>query len=252
MNKKFGMLMVVVFVASSCGGSASIAEPAADSEEADVGQSVPNSDSESASDTTPVTKPLDPDAPVEVKLFRAISDGDLDLVTTYLDEGADIELGVGTSTPLHHASESDEVEIVKLLLERGADIDAETSGQRKAISFAASGNAPEVIVALEQAGADLLQIGGEWGSTPIHDAAKTNAVEAIETLLELGVDVDQLDSSKSTPLMWSVNNNNEEATQFLIEAGADVNIKDAGGATAMSMAESEEVRTILEEAGAAK
>ena len=68
--------------------------------------------------------------------------------------GADIELGA--STPLMEASQEGHVDIVKFLIERGANVHAETSTQDTALTYASANGHTIICDILLQCGAQLV------------------------------------------------------------------------------------------------
>lgn len=70
---------------------------------------------------------------------------------------------------------------------------------------------------------DLLEV---EGMTPLMDAANANDVDAIQKLLDEGVDLEEVDVDGTTALHWAVFNMNLEAAKLLLENGADPNAVD--------------------------
>ena len=92
-------------------------------------------------------------------------------------------------SPLHHASLSGSVDIVRFLLERGADVTA--LGNRKNITLymaPRSGNASVVGVLLER-GADV-NARNIYNRTPLHEASNDGYAESSRVLLEHRADTD--------------------------------------------------------------
>jgi hypothetical protein len=74
---------------------------------------------------------------------------------------------------------------------------------------------------------------GEW-LTPvgsIHDAARAGDVEAVRSLLELGVSVDHRDRVGRSPLHWAARHQRRELARFLMGKGATVDACDVFGRT---------------------
>jgi ankyrin repeat protein len=124
-------------------------------------------------------------------------------------------------TPLHWPSHNGHVEIVEMLLDAGADIEAD-----------------EVT----------------WsGGKPLHWASE-HEPSTVEVLLKRGAEVNSRNVMKGsdfegvTPLIMNATQKNDcaEVTELLIEAGADVQAKDAQGKTALQHAEERKLKRIPE------
>ena len=83
--------------------------------------------------------------------------------------------------------------IVKLLLEKGADIETKDSDRQ----------------------------------TPLHWASYNRHVEVVQLLLKKGADIKAKDSDGRTPLHWASYNRHVEVVQLLLEKGADIKAKDS-------------------------
>lgn len=90
----------------------------------------------------------------EWQLRRAVLDTDVVRVEQLLSEGAPVNRILAGSTVLHHAAWAGKSEIVRLLLDHGADpnIRSTPSGET-ALHAATRGNRPEIVSLLLQAGA---------------------------------------------------------------------------------------------------
>lgn len=90
-------------------------------------------------------------------LIRAAEDGDVSLISSLLDEGADVNRVVDGRfpwTPLMHAASNGRTECVKLLLERGADPDHQDLDFDCAIAIAARGGHWDIVKLLVEHKAD--------------------------------------------------------------------------------------------------
>lgn len=95
-----------------------------------------------------------------------------------------------------------------------------------------------------------------WNTTytPIHFAASSGQLEAIQYLLGEGIDVNSQDKFHWTPLMVATNTNQIEAVRLLLSSGAAVNLAGEDG-TALDLAEERgnpELIDVLKQAGAGK
>ena len=125
-------------------------------------------------------------------------------------------------TPLHIACRNGNLEIVKRLIEAGADKEIKDVGRQSPLSIAASKNYYDIAKYLIEIGADVNSKGPN-NLQPIHFACSYGKKQIIELLLSNGVDINILDSLKSSLLDFTTNLNggNLEATKTLIENGID-------------------------------
>jgi ankyrin repeat protein len=131
-------------------------------------------------------------------------------------------------TPLHWPSHNDYQEIVALLLDAGADIEADEINC--------------------------------YGGKPLHWASE-HAPAAARVLLERGANVNSRNRKRDsacfgmTPLIMNATQNDDcsDVTELLIGAGADLSTTDASGRTALAHARARglvRIQTVLEENGA--
>lgn len=149
---------------------------------------------------------------------------DVDLLRLLLDRGADLKRADEDGmTPLMYAVAGD-VAKVRLLLKRGADPNAESKFGRTALLMASAyaGNR-DVVKALLDAGADVEFADQRDWTAPVL-AARTGDRELLEALLDAGGDVNGGDAkrlSPGTPLMQAAWASDVESAELLLERGAD-------------------------------
>ena len=80
----------------------------------------------------------------------AISKGDVESVKKFISYGADINNIVNNMTPLMVAARFNQVEIINILLEKGADIAIENDRGLTALNFAEFGKSTESIAILKE------------------------------------------------------------------------------------------------------
>lgn len=83
-------------------------------------------------------------------LVLAISKGDLVVVKKFLEYGVDVNEMTNGKTPLMYAARYNELEIAKLLIEKGAKVDVKDANNLKAIDYARISNAMDVFNYLEK------------------------------------------------------------------------------------------------------
>jgi ankyrin repeat protein len=126
-------------------------------------------------------------------LILAANRGHIEVVSVLLDRGADINLGVpGDGNPLIMAASGGYTEIVSLLLDRGANLEQIVPGDENPLIKACESGQLRVVKLLISRGANVnarVQAGrsgtGEW-RTPINMARRGGHKEIVEFLFASG------------------------------------------------------------------
>jgi ankyrin repeat protein len=129
---------------------------------------------------------------------------------------------------LHYSARRGDVAIARLLIERGADVNARNVFD----------NDPH-----EQGDGR-----GELGQTALHLAARHGHIELARLLLDSGANVNEIDYYKgSTPLHYAASYQRFHLVQLLIDRGAKVNARNRNGLTPLRLAEDSDpsVRELL-------
>lgn len=167
---------------------------------------------------------------------------DVYIMRLLLDAGIDVELpGYNDYTALHIAVLNEKTEIVKLLVDRKANIHHRSAGGWNAITTATSSTTDaEILRALIEGGANLHDAHPDTGSTPLHFAVAHN-VELAKILLEFrkSVDLEKRNIDGRTPLLYACAADNAECVKLLIRAGADINVEDEYGWKVLSLTAAE-------------
>ena len=89
-------------------------------------------------------------------IFAYIRNDDIESIKNYIDSGYDLNIqnDVGGDTTLIYATSNNKIEIVKLLLNVGADIDKQNNRGNTALTVAAYNNNREIVEILLDYGAD--------------------------------------------------------------------------------------------------
>jgi ankyrin repeat protein len=82
----------------------------------------------------------------------------------------------------------------------------------------------------------ILEKSDQYQRTALHSAARYGALEVINHLLAIGVNLNATDESGNTPLHLAVLRSHDEAVEAIINAGPDMNAVNGDGETPLSLA----------------
>ena len=179
--------------------------------------------------------------------------GDPAIVERLLEAGVSANLtGPLGETALHTCARAGHVAAAKVLVAHGASLNAIESwrGQTPIMWAAAQGHG-EMVSMLAEAGADVNARSGiiawerqrtseprdKWlppgGFTPLLFAAREGRVDAAKALIAAGADVSVIDPDRQSALVIALINGHFDVANLLIDKGADVNTPDKVGRTAL-------------------
>ncbi|MGH0165406.1 UNVERIFIED_CONTAM: hypothetical protein FKN15_048721 [Acipenser sinensis] len=141
----------------------------------------------------------------------------------------------GGRTALHHAVLNGHVEMVNLLLEKGANINAFDKKDRRALHWAAYMGHLEVVSLLINHGAEI-SCKDKRGYTPLHAAASNGQLGVVKHLLNLSVEIDEANAFGNTALHIGCFNGQDAVVSELIDYGANVNQPNNKGFTPLHFA----------------
>lgn len=170
-------------------------------------------------------------------LYVAAGNGQLGAVTILVEAGADIvdgrepmdlPLTTTASNSLHIAATNGHKEVVRFLLQSGADKELKTRMGRTPLHCAASHGMYWTALELMKHGADI-EAHCAHGNRPLHLAAGGGKVDIISLLLSSGADIEAKNNSGDHPLHAAASNENLEAVKVLLVNGADIEAKNNVG-----------------------
>jgi ankyrin repeat protein len=155
-------------------------------------------------------------------LHTAIENFDYDLIRYLLENGADLSKGVAhAGLPLFHLAckRGLDIEIIKLLASKVCDVNLRL------------GNMEDI---------------GDPGFTPLHFACRYGRYDIAKFLISIGADINAVSEEGTTPLFLAIRtlpyfsykeeNKNLDCIRELIKNGADINHQDAFGWTPLHTA----------------
>lgn len=155
----------------------------------------------------------------------AAQGGNVEMVQILLDAGAEVDAvdSVG-HTPLMRAVEVGHEAVVEQLIGAGADLDVQASNGSSAVMLAVSDGRIAILEQLIGAGANL-ELADEYGNTAVLSAVEYGAenIEAvIDSLARGGANLD-VSNPVYTPLYYAVEQGDAGLVRTLLDAGADPN-----------------------------
>jgi len=159
-------------------------------------------------------------------IYAASQNGHTQVVRMLLESGADPNKNQKGS-PMYTAVSGQHVEIMKLLAKHGADVDL-GYGNFTPLYLSCQMGLKEAVLCLCQLGANVNQSVGtsENKTAPLYTAASRGYFEICRILLQFGADVNLgYKDYDTSPIYASVSNNHVEATKVLLRWGADTNRK---------------------------
>ncbi|XP_038607034.1 ankyrin repeat and SOCS box protein 3 isoform X1 [Tachyglossus aculeatus] len=150
------------------------------------------------------------------------------------------------SCALHLATIRGHLEIVRILLEAGADANSFTLEETTPLFLAVENGHTEVAKLLAEHGADVNGSHSMCGWNSLHQAVFQENMEMIKFLLEKGVNVECQDDFGITPLFVAAQYGKLESLSLLIEYGANVNCQASDKATPLFIASQEGLQKCVE------
>ncbi len=147
-----------------------------------------------------------------------VKQGDVAAVTSALDEGAAINEIDGV-TALYIACENGNLELAKLLIDRGAEVGLPVSWQRTPLYAATLGGYADIVKLLLDNGADPNQLAKS--QTPLHVAAASGCLQCVIYLVDAGAEVNALTSNGSPPIHLAKLGGHDDVVAYLRSHGAE-------------------------------
>ncbi len=168
--------------------------------------------------------PFDANAPMMRgvgKLDIAISPGNLDMVRLLIELGADPNApSAYPLSPLFNASYRGHSEIVEMLLGAGADVNAPSYEGNLPIAGAVTRGHADVVSLLLNHGARLDFVQESTGRNLLHLAVLSGSGDIVGELVSRGAALDAMDNNGETPLQYAARYGHRSVYDRLIRSGA--------------------------------
>jgi len=168
-------------------------------------------------------------------LMEAAENGHAALAKFLTEKGANVNArNENDLTALHQAAQNiRNRDIVALLIDEGADVNARDKDGETPADFAFDSRLPysnKIVKLLVEKGAAISKLGG------VYLAAYLGDISGVKVYLKQGKEVNAANEDGKTPLQIAAMAGEREMLEFLIANGADINMKDHAGSTALDYA----------------
>ncbi len=175
-------------------------------------------------------------------LLRATHEGDVDEVDHLIGQGADVDgRGPGGRAPIHVAAFASHDEVLRILANAGADMNALDASAYDVVTIAAVADDPELMSLAISLGNDPGLTTSPYDGTALIAAAHLGHVEVVNRLIEAGAPLDHVNNLHWTAVMEAVvlgdgGENHQAVLDALLTAGANRSLADRYGRTPLDHA----------------
>jgi ankyrin repeat protein len=169
-------------------------------------------------------------------VHTAILFGKYDILKLLIENGADINAKDNQgNSPIHGAIENNEIHILRLLIEKGADINAKNNLGQSPLHLAVeldNFNCAQVLILSR---VDI-NAQNNLGQSPLHLAVELENFNYVQVLILNRANINALDANRNSPIHIAIKNGNIEIMEYLIISRADLTIRNADGLTPFEIA----------------
>uniref|UniRef100_A0A665V2Q1 Uncharacterized protein n=1 Tax=Echeneis naucrates TaxID=173247 RepID=A0A665V2Q1_ECHNA len=169
------------------------------------------------------------------RLLVASHKGQADNVVQLINKGAKVAVTKYGRSPLHLAAYKGHIEVVRILLKAGCDLDIQDDGEQTALHRAAVVGNSDVISALIQEGCALDRQDKD-GNTALHEVSWHGFSQSVKLLVKAGANVHAKNKAGNTALHLSCQNGHTQSSKVLLLGGSRPDSKNHAGDTCLHVA----------------
>ncbi|XP_067097132.1 ankyrin repeat domain-containing protein 6b [Osmerus mordax] len=169
------------------------------------------------------------------RLLVACHKGQADNVVQLINKGAKVAVTKYGRSPLHLASYKGHIEVVRILLKAGCDLDIQDDGEQTALHRAAVVGHTDVLSALVQEGCALDRQDKD-GNTALHEVSWHGFSQSVKLLVKAGANVHAKNKAGNTALHLACQNGHAQSSKVLLLGGSRPDSKNHVGDTCLHVA----------------
>ena len=149
--------------------------------------------------------------------------GQIEVVRLLLDSGADVNIpNANNDTVLHFAARSGNADIIKLILDKGMSVNLTSTQASTPVQLSPACNNPTAARAFVEVGATLNKT-NKSDISPLMMAAYNGKLEAVRYLVKRGADINLCNNNKKSALLLAIEGAQLDTIRFLLKNGTDIN-----------------------------
>ncbi|XP_043961646.1 ankyrin repeat domain-containing protein 6b isoform X3 [Gambusia affinis] len=169
------------------------------------------------------------------RLLIASHKGQADNVVQLINKGAKVAVTKYGRSPLHLAAHKGHLEVVRILLKAGCDLDIQDDGEQTALHRAAVVGNTDIISALIQEGC-ALERQDKDGNTALHEVSWHGFSQCVKLLVKAGANVHAKNKAGNTALHLACQNGHTQSSKVLLLGGSRPDSQNHAGDTCLHVA----------------
>ncbi|KAM4712547.1 ankyrin repeat domain-containing protein 6b isoform 2-T2 [Anableps anableps] len=169
------------------------------------------------------------------RLLIASHKGQADNVVQLINKGAKVAVTKYGRSPLHLAAHKGHLEVVRILLKAGCDLDIQDDGEQTALHRAAVVGNTDIISALIQEGC-ALERQDKDGNTTLHEVSWHGFSQSVKLLVKAGANVHAKNKAGNTALHLACQNGHTQSSKVLLLGGSRPDSQNHAGDTCLHVA----------------